>query len=118
MGDGGLPLRAPRELAAAGVTRWVNLVRVRQGYIAWLGLWADFSHRYGIERQQRPGWATRVQAAHRRLMKVVRGDPQAAREAAHTQRIQEREIRREEQRNAEIEKRQQRCDGKSKRQGA
>eukprot|EP00966_Prymnesium_polylepis_P011101 255206-Prymnesium_polylepis.1 len=26
-----------RELAAAVVTRWVDLVRVRQGFIAWLG---------------------------------------------------------------------------------
>ena len=50
--------------------------------------------------------------------RVAAAQAQAAREAAHTQRIQEREIRREEQRNAEIEKRQERCDGKRKRQGA
>eukprot|EP00966_Prymnesium_polylepis_P038345 889759-Prymnesium_polylepis.1 len=47
-----------RALAAGGVTRWVDLVRVRQGYIAWLGLWEDF-YRYGIEQQQRPRWAQR-----------------------------------------------------------
>ena len=67
-----------RELAAAGVTRWVDLVRVRQGFIGWLGLWEDFSRRYGIEQQQRPRWAQRVRAAHRRLMAIVRDDPNAA----------------------------------------
>ena len=50
--------------------------------------------------------------------RVAAAQAQAAREAAHTQRMHEREIRREEQRNAEIEKRQERCDGKRKRQGA
>ena len=66
-----------RELAAAGVARWVDLVRVRQGHIAWLGYLTDFSKRYGVERQQRLGWAQRVRAAHGRLMRVVQADPNA-----------------------------------------
>eukprot|EP00966_Prymnesium_polylepis_P242145 5599857-Prymnesium_polylepis.1 len=66
-----------RELAGAGVARWVDLVWVRLVFISWLGSWTDFLKRYGLEAQRRPVWAKRVRAAHGRLMQRVRADPNA-----------------------------------------